>query len=263
MLITFSEAMFVMLLKLIHSIKHSNMKNLTKFLFLVIGFGLVSCSPKFYTPNTQNVPLISEKGETSLTLSGNDNQVEFQGAYGIGKNIAIKANGGLFIPSDLDNGNGGSGKFIEVGAGYFIPITPNWVFETYGIVGFGSFENHLPSTKNENPLTNGDISANILRIGIQPNFGYKTKYFSAAISSRIVNLSYNNIKGDLIYDNTNQTSYLDDNSSNFLIEPAITIRGGFEKLKLQMQYGYSANLTNSDFRQDKSFLTLGLNYNFK
>ena len=239
------------------------MKNLNKLLFLVIGLGLASCSPKFYTPNTQNVPLISEKGETNLTLSGNGNQVEFQGAYGIGKNIAIQANGGLFIPKDIDNGDGGSGKFVEFGAGYFTPVSENWVFETYGIVGFGSFENHLPSTKSGNPQTTGDISASILRIGIQPNFGYKSKYFSAAVSSRIVNLSYSNIKGDLIYANENQPKYLKDNSSNFLIEPALTLRGGVEKIKLQVQYGYSLNLTNSDFKQDKPFLTIGLNFNFK
>ncbi|MBA3705206.1 MAG: hypothetical protein H0W84_04725 [Bacteroidetes bacterium] len=236
------------------------MKNSIKLIFLVVGFG--SCSPKFYTPNTQNVPLISEKGETNLTLSGNANQVEFQGAYGIAKNIAVKANGGLFIPSDLDNGNGGSGKFFEVGGGYFKPISENWVFEAYGIIGFGSFENHLPSTKNIYPQTNGDISANILRVGIQPNFGYKSKYFSAAVSSRFVNLSYNNINGDLIFEDVNQPNYLKDNSSNFLIEPALTIRGGFEKFKLQLQYGYSVNLSNSNFRQDNSFMTLGLNFNF-
>lgn len=179
------------------------------------------------------------------------------------KNIAIMANGGLFIPSDLDNGNGGSGKFFEVGAGYFQPIEENFVFETYGIIGFGGVENHLPSTRDDHPSTKGDISANIFRIGIQPNFGYKSKYFSAAISSRIVNLSYSNIKGDLIFENENQLNYLKNNSSNFLIEPALTIKGGLEKVKLQVQYGFSLNLSNSDFKQDKSFLTIGLNFNFK
>lgn len=238
------------------------MKNFGKWTFLVIACGLVSCSPKFYTPNTQNVPLISEKGESNLTLSGNGNQVEFQGAYGLTNHIAIKANGGLFIPSNLDNGNGGSGKFLEFGAGYFNPLSEHWVFETYGIAGFGSFENHLPSTRDVYPLTNGDISAKLFRVGIQPNFGFKSKYFSAALSSRFVNLSYSNIKGDLIYDNESQTNYLKNNSYNFLIEPALTIRGGFEKVKLQVQYGYSLNLSHSNFRQDNSFLTVGLNFNF-
>lgn len=239
------------------------MKHFGKLIFLALGFGIVSCNPVFYTPNTQNVPLISEKGETNLTLSGNGNQVEFQGAYGIGENIAIKADGGLFIPADLDNGNGGSGKFLELGAGYFKSVAPNWVYETYGLIGFGSVENHLVSTTGDNPQTKGDISASLLRIGIQPNFGYKSKYFSAAISSRFVNLSYRNIEGDLIFEGENQSNYLKDHSSNFLVEPALTLRGGFEKVKLQVQYGYSLNLTNSNFKQDNPFLTIGLNFNFQ
>lgn len=238
------------------------MKNFTKLVSVFIALGFASCSPKYYIPNTQNVPLISKKGETNLTLSGNGNQAEFQGAYGLTKNIAIKANGGLFIPTNLSNGNGGSGKFVELGGGYFKPITENWIFEVYGIVGYGSFENHLPSTKADYPLTNGNISANLLRVGIQPNFGYKSKYFSIAISSRIVNLSYSNIKGDLIFDNEHQTDYLKNNSSNYLVEPALTIKGGLEKIKLQLQYGYSVNLSNSHFKQDNSFLTIGLNFNF-
>ncbi len=239
------------------------MKKLKKITFIALGISLVSCSPKFYTPNTQNVPLISEKGETDLTVSGNPNQVEFQGAYGIANNVAIKANGGLFIPANLDNGNGGSGKFVEVGAGYFLPIQEHWVFETYGIVGMGSFENHLPSTQVDYPLTKGNVSSNLYRIGIQPNFGYKSKYFSAAISSRFVSLSYDKIRGDLYFENESQVEYLRDNSSHFLIEPALTIRGGLEHFKVQVQYGYSLNVTNSSFKQDKTFFTVGLNFNFK
>lgn len=233
---------------------------------IIIGFLLLilitGCNPKFYSPNTQNVPLISEKGETNLTLSGNGNQIEFQGAHGITNSIAIQANGGLFIPSDLDNGSGGSGKFFEVGAGYYTPVADGFVFETYGLIGFGNMENHFPSSDNAATLK-GDISANIVRFGIQPNFGYKSKYFSAAVSSRFVNLMYTGIDGDLIFDGDNQINYLEANKSNFLIEPALTLRGGLERLKLQLQIGYSLNLSNSDFKQDKTSMTLGLNFNFK
>lgn len=237
------------------------MKYFKSIVSIFVGFGMLSCNPKLYSPNTQNVPLISEKGQTNLTLSGNLNQVEFQGAYGIAENIAIQANGGLFIPADLNNGNGGSGKFVEVGAGYFKPIHTMWVFETYGLLGIGSVENHFPSTKNIAPDTDGDISANILRVGIQPNFGYVSKNFSAAVSSRFVNLSYNKIDGDLIYQGELFTEYLTENKSNFLIEPALTLKAGFEQIKLQLQYGYSWNLTNHHFKQDKHYVTIGLNYN--
>lgn len=224
---------------------------------------LNACNPIYYSPNTQNVPLISEKGETNLTLAGNGNQIEFQAAYGVAQNIALKANGGIFIPKDNDNGDGGSGKFFELGGGYFKPLENNLVFEIYGIAGFGTVENHFPSIAAANPQTTGDISANVFRFGIQPNFGYKSEYFSVAVSSRIANLTYGNIKGDLIYNAENQATYLNQNKSNFLVEPAITIRGGLEKIKLQLQLAKSINLSINDFRQENFLLTLGLNFNFK
>ncbi len=242
------------------------MKNFVFTYIAAPALGLLlfsACSPKYYTANTQNVPLISEKGETNLTLSGNTNQVEFQGAWGVTNGFALKANGGLFIPKDLDNGNGGSGSFVELGGGYFKPLEHNFVFESYAIFGLGQMENHLPSTVADYPQTEGDVSAGIIRYGIQPNFGFKTKYFSSAVSSRFVSLNYTNVKGDLIFDNENQTDYLRRNRSLFLIEPALTIKGGFEKVKLQMQFGYSLNVSNSSFRQDNAFATLGLNFNFK
>ncbi|WP_017260253.1 hypothetical protein [Pedobacter arcticus] len=233
------------------------MKNLA----ILAGLALLisACSPKYYSSNTQNVPLISAKGEKNLSLAGNGNQIEFQGAMGVSNNIAIKANGAFFIPAKEDNGNGGSGKLFEVGGGYFTPINQNFVFETYAILGFGSMKNHFEPNGGDG----GDISANVVRYGIQPNFGYKSKNFEAAISSRFVNLNYNGVKGNLVYQGNNQVTYLEENNSNFLIEPALTLRAGFEKLKFQAQIGHSFNLSNNDFRQDKDYVTVGLNYRFK
>lgn len=229
-------------------------------LFVFLGVCLMSCSPKYYAPSTQNVPLISKKGETNLTLAFNPNQVGFQGAYGLTKNIAINVNGGLFFPSDLDNGDGGSGQFIEVGGGYFKAVADDLVFEGYGIIGFGAVENHFPSSVSTYPQSDGKLSANILIIGIQPDFGYKSKYFSAGISTRFVNLIYGNIKGNLVYSGYNQQEDLANHSSSFLFEPAITLRGGPEKVKFQLQFGYSYNLSNPGFKQNKSYLTIGLNF---
>ncbi len=233
----------------------------TALLIIFCAIALTSCNPKFYSPNTQNVPLIGSQGQTNLTLSGNGNQAEFQGAYGVTDKIAVMANFGFFFPPDLDNGNGGSGNFLELGGGYYKALSEKIRFETYGIVGFGSIENHLPSTVSANPGTKGDISAKALRFGFQPNIGYVSRYFTVAASSRFVSLNYNDIQGDLIFDGVNQIGYLRSNKSNFLVEPALTIRGGLENIKLQLQFGYSANLTNSNFRQDNAWGTVGLNFN--
>ncbi len=228
----------------------------------VVALIAIGCNPKYYSPNTQNVPLLSEKGEVNLSLSGNANQAEFQGAYAAGEHFALQANGGLFIPKDLENGDGGSGKFIEAGAGYFTPVSERFVFELYGLLGTGNVENDLRSRATTNPPTTGVISASVFRYGIQPNFGFKSKYFSAAVSSRIVSLNYSNIDGDLVFDGMNQRTYLSDNSTNFLFEPALTLRAGIEKLKFQLQIGRSFNLSNEDFRQDNGYATVGLNFRF-
>lgn len=237
------------------------MKSLT-IVFAAAGILATGCSPKYYSPNTQNVPLMREQGQINLNLSGNGNQAEFQAAYGVINHLAVQVNGGLFIPKDNDNGNGGSGNFVEAGAGYFTPVGTSFVFEAYGLFGYGGLENHLPSTVSDYPATTGKISANISRYSVQPSFGYVHKYFSVALSSRISSLNYSRISGNLIYGGENQQDYLRDNRSSMLIEPALTIRGGLPKLKLQLQFGKSFNVSNSNFSQDDTFMTVGLNYNF-
>lgn len=247
----------------IFQVNNTNRQIYFIIIICTLGLFMTGCSPIYYAPNSSNVPLLSEAGETNLTVAGNSDQVEFQGAYAVSDHFALMADGGLFIPGDDENGSGGSGKFLEIGAGYLKPLAGNWVFETYGLAGFGNFENHFrfDSPGPTNP-TVGDISASLFRWGVQPNFGYKSRYFSAAISSRLVNLIYHNIEGDLIFENVDQIEFLSDNKSYLLAEPALTIRGGFEKVKLQLQFGVSYNITDPEFSQETSFITVGLNFGF-
>ncbi len=223
-------------------------------------FLLSSCTATYYIPNTQNVPAIDAKGATSVTLAGNGDQVEFQAAYGITDALAIQANGAWYIPHDQDNGNGGSGSLYEGGIGYYKNLSDNWLFDTYALVGAGRVENHFPSTLPTIPVTTGKIEASALRYGIQPGITYHTPYFSVSGSVRAMQLSYSDIKGSLYLDNKEQERYLADKGNNFLLEPAITIRGGIERVKLQVQLLQSVNLTNSDFKQSSTLLSVGLNF---
>lgn len=234
------------------------------FLALALSaFLAAGCSPKYYSANPQNVPLISEKGQYSLNANaGTGGQLGVQGAIGVTNTLAIQGNAGIFIPDEVD-GNRGSGSLAELGVGYYRPVTERFVFEAYGLFGVGRVENHLPSTTQQYPETTGDIYASMVRYGIQPNIGFVTKYFTIAVSSRLVFLDYYNIHGDLMFDNQDQVTYLNNNRSNFLFEPALTIRGGLEKIKLQFQIGSSFNLTNSNFRQDVGFAMVGLNFNLR
>lgn len=229
------------------------------FLAVLTALG---CSPRYYIPNTQNVPAIREQGQLNLTLCGNGNQVELQGAYGIANGFAFQATGALYIPQDESNGSGGSGGLVEGGPGFFVPIGDYFVFDTYALVGVGRMENHFPYTLQANPNTTGDISASLLRIGIQPSISFVTDYFSVSTSVRAARMDYNNIQGSLILNGVNEQAYLAANQTNYLVEPALTVRVGLPNIKLQAQAMRSFNLSNSNFKQDFALLTMGLNFNF-
>ncbi len=252
---------FDILLKLIRNTRHSRILYLLAICITCLL--LTNCNPIYYSPNSLNVPLLTSAGETNATVAGNTDQVEFQMAHAFSEKFAVLADGGLFIPKDLETGEGGSGKFLELGGGYLHPLSGNWVLEAYGLAGFGSFENHFPeASPGPGSPTVGDISASIFRWGVQPNFGFKSRYFSAAFSTRLVNVIYHNVEGDLIFNQVDQVDFLTENNSYWLAEPALTIRGGFEKIKLQAQLGLSYNITDPEFSQESSFITVGLNFNF-
>ncbi len=172
-----------------------------------MSVGISACSPTYYIPNPQNVPLISQQGESSFTLALATRQINLQGGYGIAKKFAIKANGYLTTEKSSNTDIVESSELIEIGAGYFKALPHKFVFETYGIVGMGSIKNQYNDPSEEAPNYShgvGQLTANTFRFGIEPTVGYKSKNFSAALSTRFVNLKFSNIEGDLIYTSKNK-----------------------------------------------------------
>lgn len=233
----------------------------THILFFISALAITGCSPKYYVPNTQNVPAIGGKGQVNFTLAANSNQTELQAAVGITDKLAIQLNGG-YVPQKNSNGNSGTGKLIEGGLGYYHNFNDKWLFDTYLLAGGGTVENSFPSTVSDNPRTNGNISANLFRMGIQPGLTFRKRYFSMTGSARVSSLNYWDIDGNLVFEGDNQQTYLRNNNSNFLIEPALTLRTGFERLKFQLQIMRSFNLTNPGFKQDNTLVSVGLNLHF-
>ncbi len=224
---------------------------------------LCSCNPVYYIPTTQNVSLIHQKGQIKLAIAANSDQIDVNGAYGIMKGLGFQLNGSLVFPKEEKKGNGGSGNLFEAGLGYYYNISPSFLFDTYALVGFGNMENHFIYDQSSNTNLGGDLSAKLLRIGIQPGISYHEKYGSISGTVRISNLEYSAIKGDLEYNGDDQLSYLNKNKSNIIVEPAITLRGGLENIKLQMQALVSVNTCNRGFYQQKITLSMGLSYQFR
>lgn len=225
------------------------MKNL--ILLLIIGT-ITGCSPVYYVPNTQNVPVIKEKGQTNLSFGLNGSEstdgFELQGAYGLTDKIALQLNADWVKASE--GSSNGSGYLVEFGPGYYKNLSKYFVFETYGLMAFGSLK------YEDNYNSPQEIKANFFRIGLQPSISFSSKYFIASLSGRFSNLNYNSVSG-----NYSDVEYLKANNSYWLIEPALTLQGGSENLKFFIQFQISENLTNPNFSQDYSLVSTGLKVN--
>lgn len=223
---------------------------------------VLGCSPRYYIPNTQNVPMIREQGEGSVVFAGNGNQYELQAAYGVAQGLAFQVNGALYLPKEEDNGNRGRGSMVEGGPGFFTGIGEHFQFDTYALIGSGRLRNQFPFTLDAYPATTGDLRANVLRLALQPSFSFHSNYLSATASLRAGRIQFSNIQGSLVFDGVNQQDYLANHSMSYLLEPALTFRVGPEALKLQIQAMKSFNMSHTDFRQDYDLLTLGLHLKF-
>ncbi len=230
-------------------------------LFIVLaGFG---CSPNYYTPAMVNAPLIDEKGSGELTGAIGQQEVNVAAAYGVGQNVAIKADGSWHQTVwDRDEGERFRVRRAEIGAGYFTPVGQDFVLEIYGVAGMGDVQTNVPYSMGDSLLSSKGVAADFSIFGIQPNFGYKSELWTAGFSARFIHLQYRNIDGSMFYKGIEQAEYLREHQSNFLIEPAFTFKIGMDQVKLQLQYVYSINISNPFFRQKNTGFTLGLNFSW-
>ncbi len=235
-------------------------KSLTGFclaaMLLVAG-----CFPHYYVPNTQNTPMIRTEGDVSGSFHvSTGNLSEFHGAYGITENVAVQINGGFASFGNDVDGDGGSGKYFQLGIGYYSNPSDHVLFDVYSLAAFGDLENHFPSTLRSNPGTTGKITANAIRIGIQPSISLYNDYLSITGSAQLSSLNFSSIDGSLIFAGENQIEYLMSNNKNILFEPAVTLRAGIKNVKLQTQVAQSFNLSNPDFSQVPAIMSVGVTF---
>lgn len=234
------------------------MKRLFFLVGIVIIIWLSSCSPIYYAPNTQNVPLLTHEKEYNISITGNSGALELQTSVSPVNHFGLQLNGSYFIPQYMNNGDHGRGYFMDAGVGYYkaFGFDKKFVFETYAIGGFGHAYNGF--MYRDSLTTGGRLSTNMARYGVQPVLGFKSKYIDIAISSRFVGLSYFNTTGELVFNGVRQIDYLETRQNSFLIEPAFTFRAGTDFFKFQFQIQGSFNTLYNDFYQSNSMITLGI-----
>jgi hypothetical protein len=241
-------------------------KQLIALLFLPVL--LCSCSHYYYVPNSHNVPLFREKNEYrfSGTLAGGEESSckELQAAYSVTDHIGVLANymsakGGTIS----DNNNWARGNYLDAAIGYFKPVSKHGVFEIYGGLG-GSNQHHHYTTQS---YINGTISSSsggysdlsYTKIFVQPSFGFTFNAVDIAASTRICVLTFNSVVNQ-IYGNVDESNTLKNISDeiHLFLEPAITIRGGWKYVKLQLQASTASYFNNPDLPFESYHISIGL-----
>lgn len=223
-------------------------------------FGLVclfsSCSLKIYGPNHQIVPALKQLGDVELQGGlGVGEEVEFTDlslAIAVHEHWTLVAKGNY--ARDKRNNNStlsGQGYLGEVALARNWWISPNTFLQLQAGTGFGH-QYHL----SEN---SGSISFPWNRIYLQPALKYAGDLLELAISSRMGRLQFGRAMYGLDYPAQEGFPGLREQLPNrqvWMIEPALTLSVGSEKVKLYAQGSlayYSRRFPAEDF-----FLGIGI-----
>jgi hypothetical protein len=226
---------------------------------------VTACVPTYYLPSVQHTPLFREKGASYLsgTIEGSRYPTTFavQGAYAIGSHLGIGLNGNWVYANRNAAGTAGiKSNFGEATIGYFTSsANQKSVFEVYAGLGFGSIRNQFFGA---NGNSQGDSEVYLTRFGVQPAFGWRTKYVDLIVSSRLSFLKYD-VQRVTFSSATNrwieQADYLR-NRIIPLVEPAFTIRVGGPQIKFMAQITSAVELVPShqSFSYSKNMFYVGI-----
>ncbi len=253
------------------------MKKSFYFIFLNFVF-LFGCTTEhyYYIQNVQQVPLFKEKKEVRLSGSiGGGNVLKTTGAqaaYSITNHLAVSTN---MMFSKMTGGNTpdwSKGEYYDGAAGYFKDFKKYGVFELYA--GVGSSSQHHVYNEEELlgftpffliPITRleyrGTADVSYLKYFAQANYGLSYNSYDVALSTKISDLYFNKVNNhivDTLYAHS-EIERMKGSRHSIVIEPAITIRGGWKYVKAQLQFAYTGMINNSSFRFDSYNLSLGIN----
>ncbi len=184
----------------------------------------VSCTPPVYLPNSLNVPLLKEKEEANIGLNKSFDNYDFQTSRAISDNVGLMVNATYL--SDKWSDNYRRHNFVEFGIGYFSHPDKYLVCEIYTGAGLGS-----NSLKQDLIFDSEDasVSANYIRLFLQPVLGARTEGFEGGFSMRMCYINFYNIN----YSN------IDFLRTKILFEPVFFMRFGPPLFQFETQFGYS------------------------
>ena len=244
-------------------------KTTNAILTLLAFISLNSCvTPHYYyMPNSQNVPLFREKGEVrALAVTGAGDfstSTEIQTACAITNKIGVMANYMKKKSGNVQTRDGASGKYIEGAVGLFKPLDKHVVLEIYG--GMGSGRQH-DEYSDYDKIYLGYSNQRFNKFFLQPSIGFTSKAFDIAFSTRVCKLFFTAIENKINtfnhHGSASEYSFdlnkLARNKESNLFESALTLRGGWKYVKVQLQLVYSGSDQMQDYLYEHFNMNLGL-----
>jgi hypothetical protein len=255
------------------------MKNypLPAFVLICLVLFATSCNtPRhIYSPAAQNVPVLTQKGDSKIGAVYSTNAVgqetkdgveidnrsrgyDLHGAVAITNNFAIQASHAYRWEKTEGGPDSTNLKYkrnlTEIGLGYYMPINDkkNTFFQVFAGAGLGRF-----SFTDVDKTGSYYHQANITKIYLQPAILFKSKgSFSTSVSVRFSGISYSKIKTN--YSAAQLDDYHLENlngRAKWFFEPATVSSFGFKGLpglRFEVQGGLSF-LMARDYRDYRKF----------
>jgi len=209
----------------------------------------LSCSTFVYYPNGLNAPLLKEKGDTQIALAFTNGGLDIRSAYSPLDHLGVQFNSNLTNLDDTEvNTDRRSGNYyFEGAAGYYNALNTHTIFEAYLGSGFGRTFTH---SATEGTYRNTDY----YKLYAQLDMGLKWKYISVGLAMREVLVG--------IYKNDENNNPQNEEIFEMFYEPAIFISGGEEKLKANLQIGFSKSHFSTILSYPFFIMSLGLESRF-
>lgn len=179
---------------------------------------IASCAPT-YVPNVVNTPMLSNKGEFHANFNTGTSGFDPQLSYAITDHIGVMLNGSFQNRQRDSSDSHHRHKFIEFGAGYYTKFSELGRFEMYAGYGSGNINAHYDFVLWE---SFSDVKYN--RIFVQPAIGISTRWFDGSFAMRMAYVD--------IFQSNHRTN-------GFFMEPALTVKLGYDYFKIVSQMGYS------------------------
>jgi hypothetical protein len=245
-----------------------------KFLGIIVGLLLVSCSPPMYIPDAVHVSTLNHQGEVEIMATGGTNGFDLGGAYAITDNFGIQAKGSIVFSggSETQEVDFARRYYADLGIGYSEMFGTDeslkGVFSIFGGAGYGEAlgrqsYTHVDLFGDNSYTTQNTSHGNFMKYWIQPMIGMKMTHFELLFTPRINFVNFTYLYNNFEY-NPAHLDWQNGYTSNIYYEPVITLRVGGARIKAMVQMGASIQHLPREvvaFKHREGIFNFGLSYN--